>query len=156
MAVSIPGTLAVGALAFSVMAAAAAAALAPGDAVPARQSGMKALGANFKILNDELRGDAPDLAKVKAAVAVINKTGQDLPSWFPTGSGPDAGLKTHAKAEVWSDAAGFAAAAKGFAGEASKLQTMADGGDIDALSVQAKVVGQTCGACHSSYRGKDN
>jgi cytochrome c556 len=138
-----------------VAAAAAAAALAPADAIALRQARMKDLGASFKTLNDELRGDTPDMGKVKASVALMNKTGQELPAWFPAGSGPDAGIKTHAKAEVWSDAAGFANAAKGFATETAKLQAMADSGDTDALSVQAKVVGQTCGTCHSTFRGKD-
>jgi cytochrome c556 len=156
MATNLPKSLAA-ALALSVLAAAAAAAtLAPADAVAMRQTQMKELGASFRTLNEELRGDTPDMAKVEAAVAVMNKTGKDLPAWFPAGSGPEAGIKTHAKPEVWSDAAGFAGAAKGFATETAKMQAMVDSGDTDALSVQAKVVGQTCGACHAAFRGKDS
>ena len=74
------------------------------------------------------------------------------PCWFPKGSGPESGVKTDAKAEVWNDAAGFAAAANRFQGEAAKLQEIAAGGDIAAIKAQVRATGGACKNCHDKYR----
>jgi len=77
---------------------------------------------------------------------------KQAPSWFPKGSGPEAGVKTAAKAEIWTDAAGFAAAASKLADETAKLQQVAAGGDIEAMRAQARAVGGACNTCHDKYR----
>ena len=136
--------------------AAAFAAPAAKDVISARQARLKDLGASFKTINDQLRQPTPDAAKIKAASAVVRQASVDLPKWFPAGAGPEAGVKTRAKSEIWADKAGFAEANRNFAIEAQKLQKLAASGDTDALKVQAKVVGQTCGTCHTGYRVKDN
>jgi cytochrome c556 len=134
---------------------AAVAFAAPADTITQRQARLKQLGASFKTMNDELRQSSPDAAKVKASMAVLRQSSLDLPKWFPAGTGPEAGVKTKAKAEIWADKAGFATDAKSFALEVQKLQGMANANDFDSMKVQAKTVGQTCGTCHTSFRVKD-
>ncbi len=123
-----------------------------GKAAWARHDNFKAQGAAFKAINDELKKDAPDKALIASNALKIKASSTALPSWFPKGSGPESGVKTDAKAEVWSDAAGFAAAANKFQVEASKFQQLAAAGDIAAIKAQVRPVGGSCKGCHDKYR----
>lgn len=130
----------------------AAATTPGGKAVLARQAHYKDLGKAFGGLNGELRKDAPDKAALAAGGAAVNALAQALPSWFPKGSGPEAGVKTAAKAEIWTDAAGFAAAVGKLQGETAKLQEVATAGDLDAIKAQVRATGAACKNCHDQYR----
>lgn len=132
----------------------AAGAAGMGDVVKARQAQLKALGADFKLINDESRRGKPDMKRLRVAAASVRKASVDLPRWFPAGSGPEAGVGTKTKTGAWTDAAGFAQASRDFAVEAAKLQTIVAQGDVDEIRSQAKTVGQTCGQCHAKYREK--
>jgi len=123
-----------------------------GKAAWARHDNFKAQGAAFKGVIDELKKDSPDKALIAGNAAKIKASSLALPSWFPKGSGPESGVKTDAKAEVWNDAAGFAAAANRFQGEAAKLQEIAAGGDIAAIKAQVRATGGACKNCHDKYR----
>jgi cytochrome c556 len=124
-----------------------------GKAVVARQAHYRELNAAFKAVNDQLKADAPDKAVLAASAAKMKALGADLPSWFPKGSGPEAGVKTAAKAEIWTDAEGFAAAATRLETETAKLSDLATAGDLDAIKAQARATGGACKACHDKYRG---
>jgi cytochrome c556 len=123
-----------------------------GQALMARQAHFREQAAGFKAINDELKKDAPDKAVILANASKIKGTAAALPTWFPKGSGPETGLKTAAKAEIWTDAEGFATAATQLQTETVKLEQLAMAGDIDAIKAQARAVGAACGACHSKYR----
>ena len=127
----------------------------PHEVVKLRQKGFKDLGAAFKIIRDELKGESPDAAKIAAAAAVIRKTAQEIPGWFPTGSGPQPGLKTDAKAEIWSDAKGFDATRAAFTREAQRdAGRFSDPANRASWSDVAKSLGQACKDCHDMYRVK--
>ncbi len=123
-----------------------------GKAVLARQAHMKELAKAFGGVGAELRKDAPDKAVVAAGAATAKSLAQQLPGWFPKGSGPEAGVKTAAKAEIWSDAAGFDAAAMRLQTEMTKLADLSAAGDLDAIKAQARATGAACQACHEKYR----
>jgi cytochrome c556 len=123
-----------------------------GKAAWTRHDNFKAQGAAFKTVIDELKKDAPDKAVLSTNATKLKVSSTALPSWFPKGSGPESGVKTDAKAEVWSDAAGFAAAANRFQLEASKFQQLAEAGDIAGMKAQSRVLGGACKNCHDKYR----
>jgi cytochrome c556 len=123
-----------------------------GQALMARQAHFREQAAGFKAINDELKKEAPDKAVILANATRIKGTAEALPTWFPKGSGPETGLKTAAKAEVWTDAEGFATAATQLQTETVKLEQVAMAGDLDAIKTQDRAVGAACGACHSKYR----
>ena len=152
-------TISVAALGLAVAGGALAQDAAPttpgGRAVLARQAHYKDLAKTFGGLNAELRKDAPDKAVIAADAATAAALAKDLPSWFPKGSGPEAGVKTAAKAEIWTDAAGFAAAAGKLADETARLQQVATAGDLDAVKAQARATGGACKACHDTYRAAE-
>jgi cytochrome c556 len=127
--------------------------VSPADVIEARQKGFKSLGAASKLIRDELR-ETPDPAKIKTAAVDIQKAAAEIGAWFPAGTGPEAGVKTAAKAEIWSDSQGFASAQDNFVTEARRYAQLAEAGDIAALSEATKALGQTCKGCHDKYRVK--
>jgi cytochrome c556 len=132
--------------------AVALAAPTPRDAIMARQSNLKDIGGAFKAIRDQLRLSTPNLPAIKQAAQQIKDLAADQSHWFPKGSGPEAGIKTAAKPEIWSDAKGFAEALDRFAIEAPKLSSFAEAGDLAGLRSQVATVGQVCKGCHDKYR----
>ena len=132
----------------------------PGPGAPAaevvktRQQSLKALGAAFKTIRDELRGESPDAAKIHSAATDVTRAAGAIGHWFPAGTGPDSGLKTDAKPEIWTDAVGFAAAQDSFIHEANKWAQLGNGAEVAALKEAAASLGQSCKGCHDKYRVK--
>ena len=126
----------------------------PAEVVKTRQQGLKALGAAFKTIRDELKTDSPNAAKIHGAAADITHAASAFDKWFPAGTGPDSGLKTDAKPEVWTDAAGFASARDAFVREASKWAQLGNSTDPSAWKEGAASLGQSCKGCHDQYRVK--
>jgi cytochrome c556 len=129
-------------------------ATSPAEIVKARQQGLKALGAAFKVIRDELRGDSPDAAKIRTASADITRAANAIDSWFPVGTGPQAGLKTDTRAEAWSDAAGFVAARDSFVREASRWAQLVNSTDVASWKDASEALGRSCKGCHDKYRLK--
>jgi cytochrome c556 len=77
-----------------------------------------------------------------------------IPVLFPGGT--ETGHDTKAKPEIWSDRAGFEAAASKFSAAASKLVEAASSGDRAAFMEAFKATGAACGQCHRSYKLKLN
>ena len=75
-----------------------------------------------------------------------------LPTWFPRGSGVEARAKSEAKANIWTDAAGFSAAASASQVQVSKLNQAAISGNMDAVRAQIRATGGSCKGCHDKYR----
>ncbi|MDP2215530.1 cytochrome c [Phenylobacterium sp.] len=126
----------------------------PPPAVAERQEGFKALGAAFKIINDQLRTGSPDMAAIAPAADRMSELAQQIPGWFPAGTGPDDGVRTDALATVWSDPDGFAAAHTRLVAATGRLQELATAGDVEALREHVRGVGASCGGCHDNFRVK--
>ena len=124
------------------------------EVVKARQQGLKSLGAAFKVIRDELKGDSPDATKIRKASADITQAASAIGKWFPAGTGPDSGVKTDAKPEIWTEAAGFASAQDSFVREANKWAQLGNGTDASAWKEGAASLGQSCKGCHDKYRVK--
>lgn len=117
-----------------------------------RHDNFEKLGAAFKGLNDELRKGEPNRAAIAAHAKTMSALAQGLPTWFPRGSGVEARPMSEARAEIWTDAAGFTAAASSLRTEVAKLNTVAAGGNVDAIRSQTKATFQACRSCHQKYR----
>lgn len=118
----------------------------------ARHENFEKLGKTFKGLNDELRKDSPDKAFVTSSVQTMLTLANALPTWFPRGSGVQARPMSEAKAEIWTDAAGFTAAASALQVQVSKLNQAAQSGDMAAIKAQVRPTGGACKGCHDKYR----
>lgn len=140
----------------SVVIAQSNAIVTPADTIKTRQQSLKDLGAAFKLIRDQSQSGAPDVAKIKVAAADVKKAADAIATWFPKGTGPEAGVKTAAKPEIWSDAAGFTTATNNFVEQAAKFNQIATSADAAAISAGIKPLGQTCGGCHDKFRIKES
>jgi len=130
-------------------------ALSAEQTVKARQESFKALGGAFKTINDGLKADQPNLPGIAAAAGRMLALSQTVPGLFPKASGPETGAKMRAKAEIWTDPAGFAAAAQGLQAETAKLQSLALAGDVEAVRAQVRATGGACRTCHTKFRAEE-
>lgn len=117
-----------------------------------RHDNFEKLGAAMKRLNDEVKKGEPDIAVVRAQTATMARLANGLPTWFPRGSGVAARPASEAKAEIWTDQAGFNAAASAMQVQVSKLNQFALAGDLNAVKGQIRPVGGTCKGCHDKFR----
>ncbi len=143
------------ALSFAAVGGVAVAAVDAGKVITSRIDSYKKIGKAFKDINDGLKADAPDAKAIAAQAKTMKDLSGHIPSWFPKGTGPETGLKTRAKADIWTDWATFAASAKSLNAESAKLETIAKGGNIDAIKAQVKATGGACKTCHDKFRGPE-
>ena len=93
-----------------------------------------------------------DVKPLEAPAKAIARFAATIPAVFPAGS--DKGGDTKALPEIWSDRAGFEKIAMTLGEAATRLATAAKAGDADAVALEAKAMGDQCGACHRGYRAK--
>ena len=135
--------------------AASHAATSSNKAVAARHAQMQMIGYHTGVLGAIAKGEAEfDAATVKAAAgnlhALAKMDGSTL--WLEgTAQGEVDGSR--AKAEIWTDAAGFAAK---FADLEKASMDMMNAGDAAAVGAGMGGIGGACKACHETYRGPKN
>ena len=117
-----------------------------------RHENFEKLGAAFKAVIDETKKSDPDKALVQKSTKTMTTLATALPTWFPRGSGVEARAKSEAKANIWTDAAGFSAAASASQVQVSKLNQAAISGNMDAVRAQIRATGGSCKGCHDKYR----
>jgi cytochrome c556 len=148
--------LALAAVASLVLGGTALAAIDASQVITTRQEKLKTLGKTFKAFREEFAKPSLDRAALTSETQTMEQLAAALPSWFPAGSGPEAGVKTAAKAEIWSNAGHFTEVSQGLITQTHKLAQLAATGDADSLKAQAKEVGAACGACHKEFKVKDD
>ena len=116
-----------------------------------RHENYERIGDAMKVITRELKGDSPDLAQVRQNANVIATLAPQVPSWFPPGTGPDAG-KTEAKAEIWQKPEDFTAKARALEQAATAFNAAAQGTDLAAIRAAHADLGKSCKACHDLYR----
>ena len=123
----------------------------PEDAVKYRKSAFTVMGNHFGRIGAMAQGRVPFDANVAAANADIVVTMSKLPyAGFVEGTGGSE--KGAPNAKVWSDRAGFDAAAKKMQDEVVKLAAAARTNNLDAMKTAFGSAGGACKACHDDYR----
>ena len=115
--------------------------------IAARQAAFRLSGATFGAMKGAIdRGD--DTTTLGFGARALTDWAHALPGMFPPGS--DGGT-TKALPTVWSDRAGFEAAARNYETQARKLGELAKAGDRAGVAAQWTVVRGACKACHDAY-----
>ena len=127
------------------------------DAVKARQQAMKDIGGHMKAIGKFVKngeGTADEAAKHADALQVAAGNVPGLFEVEVTQEESASVAKNRAKAEIWSDWAGFEAAAGTLGEEAGKVASALRGGDVAAYGPALQSLGKNgCGGCHEKYRG---
>jgi cytochrome c556 len=121
------------------------------DLIEVRQAGQDLVLGTFTGIRTVVDAKG-DIKKIEAPAKALQRWGALFPTLFPKNT--DTGHNTKALPEIWSDNGGFEKAAVSFSEAAGKLAEIAKTGDVEAVAVQVKAVGDACGACHRSYRAK--
>ena len=123
----------------------------PAAIIAARQAGFKLSVASFLGIKAAIaRGD--DAKSLALPASAIAGWGRVIPTMFPPAS---AGPASEALPNVWTDRAGFEAAAVAMTDAAAKLAMLAKAGDTAGVAAQFGELGKTCGGCHMKYRAEE-
>jgi cytochrome c556 len=142
-------------LSIALFAVALTGAATPAGVITARQDAYKQIGKANKGINDELRKPAPAMAAIQANATILDTLAPRVPSWFPKGSGPEAGVKTAALPAIWQRNPEFQAAARNFAAAAHNFRAAAASGDVNRVRAAAPALGAACHTCHETFRARD-
>ena len=126
-----------------------------GRAADARHENFEKMGDAFKVVADQLKASSPDKAAIQAATGTIATLAPQVATWFPAGSSPADGIKTHALPAIWEKPDEFKAAAAKLAEEAGKFNALAQAGDMAALGAGMQALGGACKGCHDKFREKE-
>jgi cytochrome c556 len=120
----------------------------------ARHEHYEEMGRAMKGIGTELKAGSPDLAAVQRHAGTIAGYGPQILTWFPEGSGPEAG-RTRAKAEIWSDAATFRSAAQRMERASAEFNRAAQSGNVEAVRAALPELQSSCKNCHDRFRGPE-
>lgn len=120
------------------------------ETIAARQANFKRMDDLMDQIKAVIASGRPASEASEAAKEVAER-GRRIAGYFPDGT--QSGGKTKARAEIWSNPAGFETAATGFVTQADRLASLA-GGSQTALADQFKQTAAACGACHRNFRAR--
>ena len=115
--------------------------------VKERMDNFKATQGHLKAIS-RLLGSA-EFDEIASRASAMRDWGAAMPAAFPEGSG---GAPSDAAPAIWSDNAGFVAAASDHVSALDELIAAAEAGDAGAVGAAFKAVAGTCKACHMKYR----
>ena len=119
-----------------------------------RQATMKANGAHMAAIKAILTEYPQLITAVEFHAEAIKEAAEYTPAMFPSGSDQQ---PTAALPVIWTDQAGFQAAAEKAEGLAEKLTEAAKGGDAQATLAAFTALGKEgCGGCHETFRKKQD
>jgi len=120
----------------------------PDEFVTQRQARMARGGGNLASLKQVADANG-DLTALTPRIERLIQWSVDLPTMFPEGSNTAA---SGAKPEVWSDHAGFQAAAERFQTAVRALAAPAAANDHAAFLTAWTAAHDACSACHDAYK----
>jgi cytochrome c556 len=120
----------------------------PDEFVTQRQARMGRGGGNLASQKQLLDANG-DLTTLTPRIERLIQWAEELPTYFPEGSNTAA---SEAKPEVWSDRAGFNAAAANFQTAVRALAAPAAANDHAAFQTAWTAAHDACSACHTAYK----
>ena len=118
------------------------------DTVKQRLDVMKGMEKSYGEIAKVVTGENKDVASAATSATAWDAAARKISDLFPAGSGPESGVETRAKPEIWTDRAVFNAAVATLVASTGKLADVAKTGDLKAIEGQLNQVGEACGGCH--------
>ena len=134
----------------------AALAIDPAAAIKDRQDFYKDLGKSTKGLQEELKKPDASPAELQRLAAAIDAAAPRISALFPAGTGPETGIKTAAKAEIWQKNDVFQKDTGNLVTAAKALDAAAKTGDVAAVKAAAQQLGEACKGCHEEFRAREH
>ncbi len=137
------------------VAAAQTPARTPAELIRNRQASYKQIQAAFRVLFQQNQAGEPSIQEIRPHAATIARLAPQVNGWFPAGTGPETGVPTRAKAELWANRQDFMGRAAAFVVGARGPDAAAQGGDVGAFRAPFPALRQACADCHERYRGPE-
>lgn len=118
------------------------------DTVAARKAAFTLSGATMNSIKAAVEAKAEPKTMAYAARG-LSRWARTLPAMFPEGTSIEG---SEAKPEVWSDRAGFEAAAAEYVTATGALAAAAQANDPAQFATSFAAVGKACQSCHDKYR----
>jgi cytochrome c556 len=126
------------------------------EAIKARRANFREMGAASKNIDDTLKAGGALSPPITMAAAQIKSFAEQQKYWFPPGSGPETGVETAAKPEIWQQAQQFQERQQALIDAAAKLTQVASEEQRRAFAEQFRVVGRACKDCHDTFRAPED
>lgn len=124
-------------------------------AIEYRQGAFHMIKYHFDVLGSMVKGKRDYDSDLFIEHAEVIRALSQLPGYgFPEGSHEGKEVKTDAKKEIWENHADFDEKLKTFQVEVVGLAEAAASGDMSVIKPRFGKTGQSCKACHDSYRDK--
>ena len=123
--------------------------------IQARQGNYKQIAAALKGISDQLRSGSPDIAQIRPRAAFLADRSVRVLTWFPRGTGAEAGVRTRARPDIWANPAGFRQRGAVFVVAARALNAAAQSGDLDRVRGALPAVQHACSGCHDTFRAPE-
>lgn len=124
------------------------------EAIKARQACMKANGAAMGVMVPMVKGEKPyDNAAVQAALDGAAAACGGWADWWGDDTMPGGATKTRAKAEIWTDKAGFEAAGAAYGQAFGGVKASTDEASFKAAFGP---LGASCQGCHEKFQAPEN
>ena len=114
------------------------------------------IGKAMKGIGRELKADTPSVEALRRHAGLIARYAPQIPSWFPAGTGPETGIRTRAKAEIWTDNRTFVQRAEAFHAAAERFNQAAQAGDVAAMRAAQPGLSDSCKNCHDRFRAPEH
>jgi cytochrome c556 len=144
------GFLACATLFSAALATHASFATSPDEIIAARRANQKRVGELTKSVDEGLKGGATAAALLDQ-IKEIDERAHLIKGYFPEGTQNG---DTKAKPDVWSNRAGFDAAADHYVAAFDNLFKLAKTGDTAGLNGNWEAAKGTCGACHRDFKNR--
>ena len=120
--------------------------------VAARQAAFEMSGVTMGAIKAGLDSGAATQT-LRFPTGALANWAEALPALFPAGTGlDDLPGSTRAKAEIWTDRAGFEARAAEYAAATGRLRDAVAADDAALAATEWAAVRASCGSCHEAYR----
>ena len=126
----------------------------PEEIVEQRQDHMKVFGNAMRVTGAYVREDAATIEEVQEAVMPAAALAPDILSWFPEGTEVGVG-DSRALPIIWEQWDDFTEVANASSQAIVAFEEVVALGDPANIAAAMGQAGQTCGACHDTYRAEE-
>jgi len=121
-----------------------------------RQRNLRDMGAAFKAISDELKRSKPNMLEMAQYASSLQELASSQKQWFPVGSGPESGVKTAAKPEIWAQPAAFLKWEDDLTAAIALLVKATAAQDLVSVRQEHEQLGKICAGCHKTFRVKED
>ncbi|MEQ9814499.1 MAG: cytochrome c [Azospirillaceae bacterium] len=126
----------------------------PAEAVAFREANMRIFGGALRASAMLVRNEGGTVEAAQAATAAAAQVAPFILRLFPEGTEQGVG-ESDALPAIWENWDDFSAGANAASEAIAALAEAAESGDVAAIGAALGAAGQTCGACHETYRAEN-